>query len=147
MCAAGAAIVLTDTEGNPVFAYDPGLDTHLGQDSRQYMGVILSSPALAQGETYLLWQDGTVTGEHSDGVYTSLTGYTGGTQMDYTGTDASRGPGGMGQRPSEGFNGERPEGGQEPPEGFDGERPEDGQEPPEGFDGEKPEDSREPPKI
>ena len=53
----------------------------------------------------------------------------------------------MGQRPSEGFNGERPEGVQEPPEGFDGERPEDGQEPPEGFDGEKPEDSREPPKI
>ena len=86
-------------------------------------------------------------GGETDSVYTSLTGYTGGTQMGYTGTDASRGPGGMGQRPFEGFNGERPEGGQEPPEGFDGERPEDGQEPPEGFDGEKPEDSRVPPKI
>ena len=110
----GSAIVVTKEDGTVIFAYDPSEDEVLGENMRQYMGAVISCPAFAQGETYQLWLDGTVTGTETGGVYTSVTAYDGGTQMQYTGTDV--GMGGMG--------GPRPEG--DMPEGSDGERPQPG---------------------
>lgn len=151
------AIILTDTEGKVVFAFDPDQDEVAGSHTRQYRGAILSSPALRQGETYRLYVGGDVTGAETAGVYDSdtVTGYTDeARQQCWNGTFQAGGRPGMG-----GPGGQRPDGfgrgeGQEPPEGFDpsqgrGERP-DGQEPPEGFDpsqgrGERPDGMPEPP--
>ena len=110
----GSAIVVTKEDGTVIFAYDPSEDEVLGENMRQYMGAVISCPAFTRGETYQLWLDGTVTGTETGGVYTSVTAYSGGTQMQYTGTDV--GMGGMG--------GPRPEGGM--PEDSDGQRPQPG---------------------
>ena len=107
----GSAIVVTKEDGTAIFAYDPSEDEVLGENMRQYMGAVISCPAFTRGETYQLWLDGTVTGTETGGVYTSVTAYSGGTQMQYTGTDVGRG----------GMGGRRP--GEEKPEGIDGERP------------------------
>lgn len=45
------------------------------------------APPLRGARPYQLWLDGTVTGTETGGVYTSVTAYSGGTQMQYTGTD------------------------------------------------------------
>ena len=136
---AGAQLVVTDQQGNVVFAYKPEYTEGL---TRGYQGVILSSPNLKQGQPYHVYTGGTLEGDLSAEQLvdvTKVTGYTGGTQMAYTGSDVGFGrPGGM----PGGFNGQ-------PPEGFDGQMPEDfdGQFPggfdgqmPEGFDGQLPED-------
>ena len=124
----GSAIVVTKEDGTVIFAYDPSEDEVLGENMRQYMGAVISCPALAQGETYRLWLDGAVTGTETGGVYSSVTAYEGGTQMQYTGTDVGRG----------GMGGHRPDG--EKPEGFDGKRHQDGDfTPPDGDSGRPPE--------
>ena len=113
-----ASLVVKAEDGTEVFSYDPADDTVLGDNARQFMGAVISCPEFAQGETYEL--------------------YVGGQQMQYTGTDVHRGPGGFG-----GFGGEFPD--NAPPEGFGGERPQwpDGEmpdnAPPEGFEGKMPE--------
>lgn len=123
----GSAIVVTKEDGTVIFAYDPSEDEVLGENMRQYMGAVISCPAFTRGETYQLWLDGTVTGTETGGVYTSVTAYSGGTQMQYTGTDV--GMGGMG--------GPRPEGGM--PEDSDGQRPQPGDlTPPDGDTGGQP---------
>ena len=117
-----ASIVVKAEDGTEIFSYDPADDTVLGDNARQFMGAVISCPDFAQGETYEL--------------------YVGGQQMQYTGTDVRRGPGGFG-----GFDGDFPD--NAPPEGFDSERPQwpDGEMPDnappedfEGFPGEMPED-------
>ena len=151
---ANSAILICDGNGNIVFAYDPGADENLAALNRQYMGIIVSRPDFQQGETYYVYTGGSISGEETTGLYTNITGYTGGTQMAYTGTDVMMhpGPGAFaGPRPEgmpedfknfpadgkpdrnerpEGFT--PPEGGMEPPEGGM-EPPEGGMEPPEGF--------------
>ena len=150
----GSAIVVTKADGTIVFAYDPSEDEVLGENVRRFQGAVLSCPGLIQGETYAVYLDGTLTGEETGGVYTSVTAYEGGTQMAYTGTDVRGGMGGRGgmgpggDMPQGGKweNGERPdfakgevptlpEGETLPEGGFGGQRREDL----EGFDGEKPE--------
>ncbi len=149
------AIILTDSSGNVVFAFDPDKDEVAGSQARQYRGAILSSPGLKQGESYLLYVGGDVTGTEIAGVYdpATVTGFTPeARQQCWNGTWENTGRPGFG-----GFGDGRPDG-MEPPEGFDpgqgkGESPEgrpggDGQ-PPEGFDpsqgkGERP-DGMEPP--
>ena len=106
----GSAIVVTREDGSIVFAYDPSEDEVLGDNQRQYQGAILSCPDFVQGETYQLYLDGTVTGEETGGVYTSVTGYEGGSQMQYTGSDLRGGRGGM-------PGGEKPDNFKQPPEG------------------------------
>ena len=136
-------IRVTTEDGSEIFTYDPASDPVLGDNARRFMGAVISCPEFKQGETYLV--------------------HVGGTQMQYTGTDVRRGPGGFGEfgdmpdnAPPEGFNGQIPEGFPsempegwipgdmgEPPEGlegFTGERPE----PPEGFDGQMPQGGRGP---
>lgn len=125
----GSAIVVTREDGAVLFAYDPGEDTVLGQNSRSYQGAILSSPNFRQGESYHVYLDGQLTGSVSHGIYdaATVTAYEGGTQMLYTGTDVRRGPGGFGggSHGDRGQHPEKPEGdmppdfqGKEPPEGW-----------------------------
>ena len=155
-----SAIVVAKEDGTVAFAYDPSEDEVLGEQARRYMGAVISCPGFAQGDTYNVWLDGTVTGEETGGVYASVSGYEGGIQMQYTGTDVGMGgPGGFGgARPdgemTEGFAPgemredftmpedwdpeEMPEGGFG---GGRGQRSEGGMEdmtPPKGFDGEMP---------
>lgn len=125
-----SAIVVTKEDGTVVFAYDPSEDEVLGENLRRYQGAILSSPAFTQGETYQVFLDGTVSGTETGGVYETVTAYSGGTQMQYTGTDVGRSFGGRGS-----FGGQRPDG--EAP--ADRELPE-GEAMPGGKGGEKPED-------
>lgn len=144
-----ASIVVTDTDGNVVFAYDPGQDEILGENGRQYLGAVISCPHFQVGQNYQLWLGSSIAGDEEGGVYavSTVTGFTGGNQMMYTGTDVGMGFGGFGQRP-EGMEkpGDLPEGfdpdsmempeGMERPEGFDPDSMEmpEGMEPPEGFD-------------
>ncbi|MBQ8835087.1 MAG: carbohydrate-binding domain-containing protein [Oscillospiraceae bacterium] len=132
----GSSLVVTREDGTVIFAYDPSEDEVLGENVRQYMGAIVSCPYFTQGESYHVYLDGAVAGSEKGGVYdiTTVTGFEGGVQQAYSGTDVTMGPGGMG-----GFGGmgNRGEGGwptdtertetarQEPPEGFDGEMPQD----------------------
>ena len=114
--AADSAIQIQSEDGTEIFTFTP-----VGEHIRAFSGMILSSPALAQGETYHVYVDGV--------------------QMAYTGNDVGRrGPGGMHPGPMpEGFAPENL------PEGFDpakmgnrGQRPEGDKLPPEGFEGEMP---------
>ncbi|MBQ2968000.1 MAG: S-layer homology domain-containing protein [Clostridia bacterium] len=129
------AIIVTDTEGKVLFAYDPEKDETTDKNQRGYQGAVISCPEFEVGKTYYLYVGGEVSGTDTDGLYDkdTVTGFSGATQQQYTGTDL-RGHGGM--RPG-GGRGPRPEG-FVPPEGFEhGQRPE-GVMPPEGF--EPPED-------
>lgn len=146
-----SSIVVTDSGGNVVFAYDPAQDEILGENTREYRGAILSCPDFRVGESYRLYLGSAVSGSETGGVYTAVTSFTGGTMMMYTGTDVGMGAMGPGGRP---MDGEKPEG-MEPPEGEfpegmeppEGEFPE-GMEPPDGefpgdrkpMDGQKPEE-------
>jgi len=148
-----AAVVVTRQDGTVIFAYDPSADEVLSENKRVYSGAIVSTPNFHTGETYNVFVDAEVTGEDVGGIYdpTTVTGYTGGTQMAYTGTDVRQRPGGIGggknfngQKP-EGFDPDKlPEGAERPERGENGERPEmpDGTRPtmPEGWEpGEVPE--------
>lgn len=92
------AIVLTYPDGTVAFAYDPAADSLLADTSRRYTGATISSPNLHQGQTYYLYTGGSVAGTQEGGVYdpTTVTGYTGGTQMAYTSQGGMGFPGGMG---------------------------------------------------
>ncbi len=142
---AGDAIVVMDGDGKVVFAYDPSEDETAGTQVRNYRGAVISCPDFEVGATYAVYIGGTVTGSETQGVYAvdSITGYEGGTQQGYTGTDVGGfGPGGMGGPGGPGMGmGPGGEGG-EPPAMPDGERPEGMPEPP---SGERPEGAPEPP--
>lgn len=131
---AGQPLVVTDTAGTVVLAYDPAQ----GEAARSYAGAVLSAPGLRQGESYHVYVGGTVQGTANGGLYdaATVTGFSGGVQQGYTGTGAAGHGFEKGQRP-DGF--ERPDGA-EPPQGFvKGERPE-GSRPDEGFEkGRRPE--------
>lgn len=141
------AIIVTDTQGNVIFAYDPDKDETAGAAIRSYQGAVISCPAFQVGETYHVYVGGDVTGTEVNGLYdaSTVTSISAQAQLQsYTGTDVGGRPGGMGGRPGGedmapgGAPPELPEGTQtgerpaEPPEGAQtGERP---AEPPEGID-------------
>lgn len=126
------AIVVTDTEGKVVFAYDPEKDETTGASSRGYQGAVISCPQFQVGETYQVYIGGDVEGTDTDGLYdiSTITGFSGGVMQQYTGTDVGMGFGRPGGAPQE-----LPKGGQ-PPEGApmppDGEQPFEGWQPPDG---------------
>ena len=142
----GSAVVVTRQDGTVIFAYDPSEDEVLGENTRQYQGAVISSPNFQMGESYNVYLDGTVTGNDDGGMYdvTTVSAYSDGTQMMYTGTDVGMfGPGGMGGNFGGGqrSDGEMPEGETMPADWqpSDGARPHDfDSERPEGFDGEMP---------
>ena len=95
---AGDAIVVCDESGNVVFAYDPSEDETASDKTRSYLGAVLSCPNFEVGQTYSVYVGGVVSGQETQGVYDveTVTGYEGGTQQAYTGTDVQGGPGGFG---------------------------------------------------
>ena len=146
-----SAIVAAAEDGTVLFAYAPVDDEVLGENRRQYQGAVISCPGFQLGESCQIYLGGTVTGTETGGLYTTVTGYTGGTRMQYSGTELGMTGGmghpvGMGQMPApdgsrkDFTRGEAPafpggqtfthgERGQTPgsmtaPEGFSGERPE-----------------------
>ena len=100
------AIIITDTDGNVVFAYDPDKDELAGSNNRGYQGAVISAPELEEGETYYVYVGGDVEGTEVNGLYDAdtVTGFTGAVRQQYTGTNV--GGGGMGG----GFGGQRPDG-------------------------------------
>ncbi len=156
---ADEAIVITDTEGKVVFAYDPDKDEVTGENQRTYQGAIVSGPGLEIGGEYHIYIGGDVTGGEVSGVYDTetITSFSGASQQCWSGTAVGR-HGGMdrpdfGNRenmaPPEGFGEgtppEKPEGdNRQMPEGAEpGQRPE-GMEPGQmPGNGQRPEDGRE----
>ncbi len=67
-------VVVTDKAGNPVFAYDFPHD---------YMYIAFSTPELKAGETYHVYLGGEIQGEQKNGLYTEITAYTPGRQMQH----------------------------------------------------------------
>ncbi len=112
---AGDAIVVCDEGGDVVFAYDPSEDETASSKTRSYLGAVLSCPNFEVGQTYSVYVGGVVSGQETQGVYDveTVTGYEGGTQQAYTGTDVQGGPGGFG-----GPGGGMGPGGQGEPEGM-----------------------------
>ena len=96
---AGDAIVVCNESGEVVFAYNPSEDETASGKTRSYLGAVLSCPNFEVGQTYSVYVGGVVSGQETQGVYDveTVTGYEGGTQQAYTGTDVQGGPGdGMG---------------------------------------------------
>lgn len=81
----GEPLVITDTDGNYILAYTPLNDFSILE---------FSSSALSDGATYYLYSGGTLTGTVSNGIYTQVDSYTGGTQLDHRGAMTSAGRGG-----------------------------------------------------
>ena len=130
---ASSSIVIAREDGTVVFAYDPAQDEVLGENTRSYQGAIISCPGFQVGDSYEVFLGAVIEGTEVAGIYdaATVTGFTGGVQMAYTGTDVMRGPGGM--PPVEG--GQQPQGGMEMP---GGQAPGDMPQPPEGGFGEPP---------
>ena len=136
-------LVVTDAEGQPVFAYDFPHD---------YTYIAFSTPDLQEGAVYHVYLGGVIEGVQQDGLYTSITAYMPGRQLVHgAGTAQQRGmmtppegfdPGRGGVDPSRGMAEDRmpPEGAGRENGGFGGPPPEGGMrggrpggEPPQGF--------------
>lgn len=112
--ASDEAIIVTDTNGTVLFAYDPDKDETTGSYNRGYRGAVISSPEFKTGETYNVYVGGDVEGTDVDGLYdiATVSTFSGAKRQVYTGTNVRGfgrggfgGPGGRGERP------EPPEGG------------------------------------
>ena len=148
---ADEAILLTDTNGKVVFAYDPDKDKVAGNNARWYQGAIVSSPGIVVGGSYYVYVGGDVSGTEHAGIYdvSTVTGFTqaakqqcysstasfarpgppsDGTTQDGFGTPP---PGGPGAPPPGGF-GPPPGGPGAPPPGGSGTPSSDGFAPPPG---------------
>ncbi len=104
---AGDSIVITDTEGNGIFAYDPDKDEITGAKTRTYTGAIVSCDSFEVGQSYRVYIGGEITGTESVGVYdmTTVTQVSGAYQQSYSSSSSSGGMGGMGgggNRPGQG---------------------------------------------
>jgi len=93
---AGDAIVITDTNGNGVFAYDPDKDEITGAKTRTYTGAIVSCDAFEIGQSYHVYIGGEVAGTETMGVYdmSTVTGVSGTYQQSY-GSTSTGGSGGF----------------------------------------------------
>ncbi len=144
----GEAIVITDTDGKTVFAYDPDKDEVLGSKIRTYSGAILSAETLNVGGKYYVYVGGDVSGNEVTGVYdiSTVTDFSGGTQQCVSGTmnvggrpDMNRGempdgvtPDGWGAMSPDRWGGQTPDGEPATPPDWDtASRPEK----PDGFSG------------
>ena len=93
---AGDSIVITDTAGNGIFAYDPDKDEIAGTRIRTYTGAIVSCDDFEIGQSYRVYIGGDVNGTETMGVYdmSTVTAVTGTYQQSYSGTSVGGGPGG-----------------------------------------------------
>jgi len=126
-------LTVAGQDGTVVFSFMPEWEAEY---NRAFSGAILSGPWLTQGEVCTVYLGGSVTGTRDWGFYdpATVTGFEGGSRLQYSGTDVRMGGfGGMrpdGQRP-ENFDpekvsgkGRRSQGGMMPPDGERPERPE-----------------------
>lgn len=147
---ADEAIIVTETDGKVVFAYDPDKDEIASGNTRYYQGAVISCENFEVGKKYLVYVGGDVIGTETAGVYDAETvtgftdeaiqqGYSGKDGFGFDGFDMGNPPEGFesGQpgRPGEGDGG-RPEmpdnfNPSQRPEGFGGGRPGQGGERPE----------------
>ncbi len=134
---ADEAIIITDTDDNVVFAYDPDKDEAMGKNGRSYSGAVVSAPSLKAGESVCIYIGGNVTGNEQGGVYDTATvnGFEGAKGQCYSGNMGMQMDGMQGNRPEKpmgDMGGERSE---MPEEQQMGERPEmpEGQMPNENF--------------
>lgn len=90
------AIIVTDTSGSVIFAYDPDKDETAGSRNRGYQGAVISCPEFKQGDTYNVYIGGDVEGTEVDGLYdaSTVTSFDGATRQQYTGNDVRGGFGG-----------------------------------------------------
>ena len=105
---ADEAIIITDLEGNIVFAYDPDKDEVAGTRARWYRGAIVSAPGLQTGGSYYVYVGGDVTGSEIEGVYdvSTVTGFSDeAKQQCYTSNADLGGFGGRGGMGDGGFGG------------------------------------------
>ena len=96
---AGDAIVITDSNGKGIFAYDPDKDEINGSTVRTYTGAIIASEHLTIGQSYQVYIGGEVTGTETMGVYdmTTVTAVSNTYRQSYSSTGSSGGrptPGG-----------------------------------------------------
>ena len=95
---AGDAIIITDSNGKGVFAYDPDKDEINGSKVRTYSGAIIASDNLKIGASYKVYIGGEVTGTETMGIYdmTTVTAVSSTYQQSYSSTGSS------GSRPGSG---------------------------------------------
>lgn len=95
---AGDAIIITDSAGKIVFAYDPDKDEVTGAKVRTYSGAIISCDYFELDKSYNVYIGGEIVGEEVLGVYDvkTITSVTNTTQQSY---GSSQG-GGSSSRPS-----------------------------------------------
>lgn len=67
------AFIVTDSEGKPVFAYDPTKDGVIHSNVRECRGIIISSPDFCIGEGYSLYLGGEIEGHEISGIYDAST--------------------------------------------------------------------------
>ena len=84
---AGDSIVITDTAGNGIFAYDPDKDEIAGTKIRTYTGAIVSCDDFEIGQSYRVYIGGEVTGTETMGVYdmSTVTAVSNTYQQSYSG--------------------------------------------------------------
>lgn len=75
-------LVITDSEGAPVFAYEL---------PHPYRYVCVSTPAFAEGESYRVYLGGEIEGAQQDGLYSAITAYTPGTLLQHGSGGLERG--------------------------------------------------------
>lgn len=82
---AGDAIIVLDSKGRVVFAYDPDKDEVTGAKVRTYQGAIVSCDNFELDNSYTVYIGGEITGEEVSGVYdvTTITSITNTTQQSY----------------------------------------------------------------
>lgn len=90
------AIIVTDTDGKIVFAYDPDKDEVAGSQARSYKGAVVSCSAFEVGKSYYVYVGGDIEGTEIAGVYdvSTVTGFTADAkQQCYAGTFTTGFPG------------------------------------------------------
>ena len=95
---ADEAVIITDKDGNMVFAYDPDKDEVAGTKIRSYQGAVISCPALQIGGSYNVYVGGNVTGTERNGVYdiATVTAFYDSAQQCYSGNAVGGMGGGFG---------------------------------------------------
>ena len=92
---ADSSIVVKDSDGKVVFAYDLSKDKATGDKARSYAGAIVSAKGIEVGKTYHVYTGGEISGTNVNGLYTADINHEGGTQLSYNGNSYAGGPGGM----------------------------------------------------
>ena len=71
----GSSIIVTKEDGSVVFAYDSSKDTISGENTREFMGAVISCPNFAVGESYNVYigsyseNSDSIEGSHTNGIY------------------------------------------------------------------------------